>query len=142
MYLLGVPRTHSRLDLPEAVADEEGSVNQHAIGRTINLEVAKEDIGTEKGEDLVDAIVGLAFGCDIHVRSIGWKSGQSVCGTASSSAQRQNREVPYTVISQCESLEVKAWVQLRAGHCTYHGDIAVLQEDGVICLKGQCEDGT
>lgn len=103
MYLLGVPRTHGRLDFPQAIADEQGSVNKHAIGRTIDLEVAEEDIGTEKGEDLVDAIVGLAVGSDVHVRSIGGKSGQGICGTASASAQRQDREVPYTIISQFES---------------------------------------
>lgn len=108
IYLLGVPRTHSRLDLSKAIADEQGSINKHAIGRAIDLEVAEEDIGTEKGEDLVDAIVGFAVGSDVHVRSIGGKGGQGVCGTASASAQRQDREVAYTIISQFESLEVTA----------------------------------
>lgn len=115
MYLLGVPRTHRWLDLPEAIADEQGSVNKHAIGGAVDLKVAEEDIGTEKGEDLVDAIVGLAVGSGVHVRSIGRKRGQGVCGPASASTQRQDREVAYTIIRQFESLEVTARAQLVAG---------------------------
>lgn len=106
MYLLGVPRTHSRLDFPEAIADEQGPVNKHTIGRAIDLEVAEQDIGTEEGDDLVNTIVGLAVGSDIHIRGIGGKGWQGVCGAASTSAQGQDREVPYTQVSQFEAFGV------------------------------------
>lgn len=115
VYLLCVPRTHGRLDLPEAIADEQCPVNKHAIGRSIDLEIAEEDIGAEKGEDLVDTIVGLVVGRDVQVRSIGWKRGQSVCGTASASSQRQNREVPCNIVRQFETLEVPARVAVAGG---------------------------
>lgn len=135
MYLLSLPRTHRRLDLPQAIAHEQGSVDQHAIGRTVDFEVAEQDVGTEEGEDLVDAIIGLAVGSDVHAGGVRGKGGQGVCGTTSPSAQRQDREVPYTKISQFEVFGLTAWAAV-AGHRTYHGDIAVLQEDGVVCLEG------
>lgn len=134
MYLLSVPRAHRRLDLPQAIAHEQGSVDQHAIGRAVDFEVAEQDVGTEEGEDLVDAIVGLAVGSDVHARGVRGKGGQGVCGATSASAQRQNREVPYTEISQFEVFALTAWAAV-AGLRTYHGDIAVLQEDGVVCLE-------
>lgn len=105
-YLLSVPRTHCRLDLPKAIAHEKSSINQHSVGRTIDLKVPEEDVGTEKREDLVDTIVRLAFGSDVHVGGIGRQSGQSVGGTASTSTQRQDRKISYWIVRQCEVLGV------------------------------------
>lgn len=98
IYLLGVPRTHCRLDLPKAIAHKQSSVDQHSVGWAIDLKVAKEDVGTEEREDLVDTIVRLAFGSDVHGRGIRRQSGQSVGRTTSASPQRQDREVPYSIV--------------------------------------------
>jgi hypothetical protein len=71
IYLLGLPGIHRRLDLAETLADEEGSINEHAIGGAIDLKVAEQDICSEEGQDLVDTVVGLALRGDVHIGSIG-----------------------------------------------------------------------
>lgn len=70
IYLLRIASTHRRPDLPEAFADEQSSVDKHAVGGAVDLEVSEEYIGTEEGEDLVDAIVGLAVGGNVDVEGI------------------------------------------------------------------------
>ena len=86
IYLLRIASAHCRLDLPEALADKQGSIDKHAVGRPVDLKIAEQNIGTEEGQDLVDAIVGLAVGGDVDIEGIGGQGGQSVCGTTSASA--------------------------------------------------------
>lgn len=71
LYLLSLPGIHRRLDLAEALADEEGPINEHPVGRSIDLKVAEQHICAEEGQDLIDTIVGFALGGDVHVESIG-----------------------------------------------------------------------
>lgn len=56
-YLFSFAGIHCRLDLPETLANKQGSVNEHAVGGAIDLEVAEKDIGTEQRQDLVDTII-------------------------------------------------------------------------------------
>lgn len=123
VYLLGFAGVHCRLNLPEALADEEGSIDEHAIGRAIDLEVPEQDVGTEKRQDLIDAVVGFIVGGNIDIGSIGGKRGQGVCRTTGASAQRQNWEISWRHICQLWSLGSTAHgdvgclgVQLLAGH--------------------------
>lgn len=46
-YLLSIPRRHSRLNLPQALTQKQYAVNQHAVRRTLDFKVAKEDIGAK-----------------------------------------------------------------------------------------------
>lgn len=48
IYLLRITGIHSWLDLPEAVANKQSSINEHAVRGAIDLEVAEQDIGTEE----------------------------------------------------------------------------------------------
>lgn len=86
VYLLSLTGVHCRLNLPEALADEEGSIDEHAIGRTIDLEVPEQHIGTEERQDFINAVVGFIVGGNIDIGSIGGKRRQGVCGTTSASA--------------------------------------------------------
>lgn len=67
VYLLSIPRRHSRLNLSQTLTQKQYTINQHAVRGTLDLKVAKEHIGAEKGEDLVDAVVGFAIGVDVEV---------------------------------------------------------------------------
>jgi hypothetical protein len=71
IYLLSLPGIHRRLDLAETLADEEGTINEHPVGGTIDLKVAEEHICAEQGQDLIDTIVGFALGGDVYIESIG-----------------------------------------------------------------------
>lgn len=93
-YLLCVTSTHCWFDLSKALADEQGSVDEHAVGRSVDLEVAKEYIGPEERQDLVHAVVGLAVRGNINIRGVCGECGQGVSGTTCASAQRQDWEVP------------------------------------------------
>jgi hypothetical protein len=73
--LLRVASTHCRLDLPKALADEQGPIDKHAVGRAVDLEVTEQDIGAKEGQDLVDAIVGFAVGGNIDIESIRGQGG-------------------------------------------------------------------
>ena len=115
VYLLGLAGVHCRLHLPEALADEEGSINEHAIGGTIDLEVPEQDVCTEKRQNLINAIIGFIVGGNIDVGSIGGKRGQGVCGTTGASAQGQDWEVSWNRICQLWSLGSAA-----------HGDVGCL----------------
>lgn len=57
----GGPNVGGRLDLAEALAHEEDTVNQEAIGRTLDLEVAEEGIGTKERQSLVQDVVAIRF---------------------------------------------------------------------------------
>jgi len=94
-YLLGFAGVHCRLHLPEALADEQGSINEHAVGRAVNLEVSEQDIGAKQRQDLVDAVVGLAVCGNVDVGGIWGESRQGVSGATGASAERQNWEVSY-----------------------------------------------
>lgn len=48
VYLLSLPGTHRRLDLAETLADEERSINEHAVGGAIDLKVAEQHICPEE----------------------------------------------------------------------------------------------
>jgi len=116
IYLLCITSTHRRLDLPEAFADEQGSVDKHAVGGTVDLKVAEQHTGTEEGQDLIDTIVGLVVGRDVDVGGIRGQRGQSVCGTPGASAQRQDREVP---CNQCQIRGRRGRPHIRI--CAYEG---------------------
>lgn len=70
-YLSGLEGRHARPDLGQAFTDKQGSVDKHAVGRAVDLEVAEQDIGPEKGQDLVHAVVRLALRRDIDVEGVG-----------------------------------------------------------------------
>lgn len=54
---LSGPLVHVGFDFGEAVGDEKDAVDEHAVGRTLDLEVAEERVGAEEGEDLIEAVV-------------------------------------------------------------------------------------
>ena len=43
-------------DPTEAVSDEEGEVDQGAVGGVLDLKVAKERVGPEQGQGFVDDV--------------------------------------------------------------------------------------
>lgn len=94
-YLLSFAGVHCRLHLSEALADKESSINEHAVGRAVNLEIAEQDIGTEERQDLVNTVVGLIVRGNVDVGSIWGKRRQGVSGTTSASTEGQNWEVSY-----------------------------------------------
>lgn len=57
--ITNVPRAHVRLDLDKAFANPQNSIDQQAVGGTLDLEVAEEGVCAEEAEDLVQGIVGL-----------------------------------------------------------------------------------
>lgn len=67
VYLLSIPRRHSRLHLPQTLTQKQYTINQHAVCGTLDLKVAKEHICAEEGEDLVDAIVRFAIWVDVEI---------------------------------------------------------------------------
>lgn len=70
VYLLRLAGIHRQLDLPEALADEEGSVNQHTVGGTVDFEVAEQNICAEQGQDLIHTVVRFTFGGNVQVGGI------------------------------------------------------------------------
>jgi hypothetical protein len=52
-YLLSFSLAHSWLDLAQDLAHEQDAINEHAIGGTLDLEVAEESVCAEKGENFV-----------------------------------------------------------------------------------------
>jgi hypothetical protein len=46
-------KSHTALDLPQDLLYEENSIDQHAICRALDLEVAEEGVGAEEQEDFV-----------------------------------------------------------------------------------------
>jgi len=56
-HLLRITGIHCWLDLSEALADKQSSVNEHAVGGAIDFEIAEQDIRAEQRQDLIDAIV-------------------------------------------------------------------------------------
>jgi hypothetical protein len=70
-YLLSLPDRHSRLNLPQALCDEQRPVDKHAVGGPVDLKVAEEDIRAEEGQNFVDAVVGLAVRLYVDVRAGG-----------------------------------------------------------------------
>lgn len=92
-HLLCLSGCHARLHLAQALADEQDTIDQHAVGGPLDLEVAEECIGTEKREDLIDTVVRLAIGVNIDVGRRGRKRGESVCGAACAGAEGEEREI-------------------------------------------------
>lgn len=52
-------------DPTEAVSDKEGEVDQGAVGRVLDLKVAKERVGPEEGQGFVDdvGLGGIGYRC-------------------------------------------------------------------------------
>lgn len=94
-YLFCFPSIHRRLDLGETFANEEGSVDEHAVGGAVDFKVAKQNIGAKQRQDLIDAIVGLALGGDVKVGGVGGERREGVCGATSASSERENGEVSW-----------------------------------------------
>jgi hypothetical protein len=46
-YLLSLPPAHARLDLAQHLAHEQDAIDEHAICRALDLEVAEKSVGAE-----------------------------------------------------------------------------------------------
>lgn len=45
-------------ELLQTVGEEEDAVDEEAVGRALDLEVAEEGVGAEEGEGFVDGVIG------------------------------------------------------------------------------------
>jgi hypothetical protein len=52
-YLLSVSPGHARFDLAQHLAHPKNAINEHAISRTLDLEVSEESVGAEQGKNLI-----------------------------------------------------------------------------------------
>lgn len=91
--LLCITSCHTWLDLPQTLADEQRPVDEHPVRRPIDLKVAEQHIGPEKGEDLINAVVRLIVRRHFGIGDIRRERGECVCGAARASPQRENGEV-------------------------------------------------
>lgn len=57
--LLGLSSGHLRLDLLDDFTDEQDAVDENAVGGTLDFEVAKEGVGAEQGQRLVQRVVAF-----------------------------------------------------------------------------------
>jgi len=55
--LFSISHSHSRLDLPKTFAHKQDTIDEHPVGRALDLEIPKKDIGAKKGKDLIDAVI-------------------------------------------------------------------------------------
>lgn len=103
--LLSFTGRHVRLDFPQTLADEQDAVDEHTISRAVDFKVAKQHIGTEEGDDLVDAVVGLIVRGHVGVGDVGGERGEGVCGAARASPERKDGEVAcqVTIVSRIAS---------------------------------------
>lgn len=52
-HLLSLSPGHARLDLAQYVAHIEDAIDEHAIGWSLDLEIAEECVGTEESQDFI-----------------------------------------------------------------------------------------
>jgi hypothetical protein len=94
-HLLGLSPRHARLDLAKDFAHKQDAINHNAVGGTLDLEVAKEGVCAEKGQDLIERIVRLVRSIDGELGDVGWKRWELLCGAAGSCAERKKGEVAW-----------------------------------------------
>lgn len=99
-HLLRLTISHRRFNPSQTFANKQDAIDQQSIGWTLDLEVAKESIGAEQCEDLVECIVALALRIDVEIGCSLWKWWERISGSTSTGAKREEGEVAWFEISR------------------------------------------
>lgn len=92
-HLLSFPPAHCRLDLPQAVADKQDSIDKDSVGGALDLKVPEEGVGSEQQQSLVQDIVGLGFRVNVDFVIFWAEERQSICWPSGSCSERQEGKV-------------------------------------------------
>ena len=92
-YLFSIPPPHPRLNLAQNLAHEQNAVDHDPVRRALDLEVAKERVRAEEGENFVERVVGLMVRLNSKVGDISGERGQLNRGTAGACAQGKKSKV-------------------------------------------------
>ena len=93
--LLGIPLRHGWLHPSQALADPQDSVDEHAVGRPLDLKVAEQGVGAEQGQRLVENVIALAFRVDVKIAGAGGEGGECVGWAARLGAEIGESEVAW-----------------------------------------------